>query len=330
MKQLYQYAVKLIWWTVTLQLAQRLRLWWAARHAHFAPPTDSYHFAVPFNYAITPPDAPSVAVMCHLFYPDMLSEFKPYLLNIPFAFDLFITTDTEQKQQLIQQNLLDWHKGTVEIRLVPNRGRDIAPKLLAWHDVYPRYEFFLHIHSKKSPHADSILSGWRNYLLNTLLGSEAIVNSIFAAFNSDAQLGMIAPEHFAPVRSGIGWGTNFAAAETFARDKLAMHLSLEGKIDFPSGSMFWARSAAIKPLLDLNLSIDDFQPEQKQMDGTLAHIIERLYFFICEQAGYRWIKIANPALHHNDKTLYIDNQEMLIERIKRTQYAILPSTDVAL
>ena len=90
-----------------------------------------------------------MAVICHLYYPDMLKEFKPYLLNIPFAFDLFITTDTEQKRQQIQQSLSDWQKGSVEIRLMPNRGRDIAPKLLAWQDVYSRYEFFLHIHSKK-------------------------------------------------------------------------------------------------------------------------------------------------------------------------------------
>ena len=50
--QLYQYAAKLIWWAVTMQLPQRLRLWWAARHAHSAPPNDSYHFAVPFDYAL--------------------------------------------------------------------------------------------------------------------------------------------------------------------------------------------------------------------------------------------------------------------------------------
>src|SRR4051794_24828825 len=69
-------------------------------------------------------------------------------------------------------------------------------------------------------------------------------------------------------------------------------------LDFPSGSMFWARSAALRPLLDLHLSFDDFPAEAGQTDGTLAHAIERLYFLVCEQAGFDWLKItARGGLH---------------------------------
>ena len=101
-----------------------------------------------------------------------------------------------------------------------------------------------------------------------------------------------------------------------------MNLSLNSKLDFPSGSMFWGRSAALKPLLSMNLTLDDFPPENKQIDGTLAHIIERMYFFICEAAGYRWIKISNPKLK---KSLSITSKDTLVESIKRTQYRLLAS-----
>ena len=33
-----------------------------------------------------------------------------------------------------------------------------------------------------------------------------------------------------------------------------------------------------------------------QVDDTPAHAIERLYFHVCERAGYAWMKIADPAL----------------------------------
>lgn len=323
-----QRIIKLLWWTITLQLPSKFREWQLSKRnaepSYFVqpqPPSDDYCFAVPFYYPIEKQTIkPSVAVVCHLYYPEILAEFKHYLSNIPFAFDLFITTDSEEKKKQIASDLSNWDKGAVEIRIAPNRGRDIAPKLLSCRDVYDQYEFFLHIHSKKSPHTD-ILAGWRHYLLETLLGSERIVESIFEAFEKDPKLGMIAPEHFHPLRDSIGWGWNFNAAKKFS-DQLGIKLSLDRKIDFPSGSMFWGRSAAIKPLLDMHLTAEDFPTEDNQVDATLAHIIERLYFFICEKAGYRWVKIICPSLL---RIIFVENKESLIESIKDTQYGLLTS-----
>ena len=295
---------------------------------HFAPPTNDCCFAVPFNYSMEKPAiTPKVAVICHMYYPELLEEFKRYLSNIPFPFDLFVTTDTEQKKGDIAKGLLDWNKGAVEIRLVPNRGRDIAPKLITCRDVYGCYEFFLHIHSKKSPQLDA-LAGWRSYLLETLLGSKEIIESIFEAFDSDPKLGMIAPEHFNFVRNSIGWGWNFDAAKQLA-SQLGLKLCLEGKIDFPSGSMYWGRSAAIRPLLERRLSVEDFPAEEGQIDGTLAHIMERLYFFICEKSGYRWIKIGNPALLKNaERIILVESKALLVDLIKNSQYNLLVSNQI--
>ena len=41
--------------------------------------------------------------------------------------------------------------------------------------------------------------------------------------------------------------------------------------NFPNGSMFWARSEAIKPLIELNLNWNDFPEEPLPIDGTLPH-----------------------------------------------------------
>jgi GT2 family glycosyltransferase len=106
---------------------------------------------------------------------------------------------------------------------------------------------------------------------------------------------MIASQHFEPVRHGINWGYNFQDAQKLAA-RFGLTLDPAHLLDFPSGSMFWARTAALKPLLDLKLTVDDFDPESGQLDATLAHAIERLYFYACEAADLRWVKIAHPPL----------------------------------
>ena len=75
--------------------------------------------------------------------------------------------------------------------------------------------------------------------------------------------------------------------------KSGITITPDSALDFPVGSMFWARSAALRPLLDLELSFEDFPAEVGQTDGTLAHAIERLYFYACEKSGLRWVHAGN-------------------------------------
>ena len=265
-----------------------------------------YSVAVPFDHAQSLTNAPKLAVICHLFYESMAPEFQRYLANISFPFDLFISTNTAAKKAALEAFFKDWSHGSVEIRITENRGRDIAPKLLTFKDIYDSHEYVLHIHSKASDHA-SALANWRGFLLENLLGSPEIVNSVFSAFYQRPDLGIIASQHFEPMRHWVNWGGNFKAADALAR-RMGIVMSDDKVLDFPSGSMFWARSSALKPLLDLNLEFDDFDKENKQIDGTLAHAIERLYFYVCERASFKWIKISHPSLfEHTPAIISIDS-----------------------
>jgi len=67
----------------------------------------------------------------------------------------------------------------------------------------------------------------------------------------------------------IDWGKNF---------KFAASLGLTNPsraLNFPVGTMFWARPIALKPLFDLNFSWEDYPEEPLPYDGTLLHAIER-------------------------------------------------------
>lgn len=254
-----------------------------------------YSLSVPFAYQIAAPGPdPSVAVVCHLFHHELTPVLGGYFRNIPFPCPIFISTDTAAKKADIERYFSDWKQGPVDVRLAPNRGRDIAPKLVTFADVHGRFEYVLHVHAKRSVH-DARLRGWGEFLLKSLLGSAEIVGSIFEIFARFPGVGLVASQHFEPLRFGLGWGDNFELAENLAA-RMGVSISRAGRFDFPSGSMFWARTAALKPLLDLRLETDDFPPELGQLDGTPAHAIERLYYFACERAGFDWVKVARRDL----------------------------------
>lgn len=274
----------------------------AAQDRPSFPVEQEYSLEVPFGYAPPPPATqPRIAIILHVFHADLLSEIAAYLGNIEFPADLFVSTTSEAKRDAVVRCFTGWPKGTVEVRVTPNRGRDIAPKLVGFAEVHGRYDYVLHLHTKVSAH-DPALEGWRGYLLETLLGSPETVRSIFEAFSRQPRLGMLAPQHVERLRPWIGWGSNLALASELAR-RMGLALTPEMPLDFPSGSMFWARSAALRPLLDLGLRFEDFPDEVGQTDATLAHGIERLYFLTCEHAGFDWAKIAARGLLHDRRAV---------------------------
>lgn len=264
--------------------------------------TYDFSMGVPFGFVSgeTPPPAFRIAAACHMFHPDLSAEFRAALARIPGGVDVVLSTDTEDKRAEIAHAFTGWDKGEVDVRIVANRGRDIGPKLTAYGDVHDRYDLVLYLHSKRKtgrkPDGSVLYDGseWRRYLLHTLAGSPAIIGSIVEAFQRDPRLGIVMPQHWEPMRDRINWGGNFFIARDLAR-RMGIGLTPAHAIDFPSGSMFWARPVALRPILDLGLRVEDFPDEAGQDDDTPAHAVERLFLFACEAAGYRWVKVCDPA-----------------------------------
>jgi lipopolysaccharide biosynthesis protein len=57
-------------------------------------------------------------------------------------------------------------------------------------------------------------------------------------------------------------------------------------INFPAGSMFWGRTRAFQPLLDLNLSWEDYPAEPVGHDGSMLHALERMMPVIARHSGF--------------------------------------------
>ncbi len=260
--------------------------------ARTLPDTINPAIHVPFEQSSREIRFDKVAVVAHIFYPELFDEIAGYLENIPVPFGLFITTDTEEKKQQIDAAILKSGLEVIEyeIRATPNRGRDIAPKYIGFRDVYARYEAFLHIHTKKSAHTNGLGNVWRRYLMEHLIGSRDIAKANLEILSAD-NVGIVYPEHLKQIKKHINWGYDFPIAqELLAKAGIALdHATI---LEFPSGSMFWGRSKAIAPLLELNLDFTDFPEENAQVDGTLAHAIERSVLYFIEKSGHRWVRIT--------------------------------------
>jgi hypothetical protein len=228
-----------------------------------------------------------IGVFLHLFHTDIASLFAERLARLALPHSVYISTDTLEKAAALT---LDFPQA--EIRVLPNRGRDVWPKLFGFADRHADHDLVLHLHGKKSTHAAK-LDNWLDLVLNCLLPSGPEINRIVSLFQSVPSLGIVAPLTHRAVLGAAHWGDNLELAQEIAR-RMGLTQPLPGNdaLQFPVGSMFWARRAVLQPLLDLGLRAENFPPEEGQVDATPAHAIERLYGVVCAAAGAHLIRVA--------------------------------------
>lgn len=248
---------------------------------------------IPLDFSASPADF-KIAAVVHIFYPELADEMKNLLLNIPCALDVFISTTSLAKKSAIEKTFANFDKGDVTIRTFENRGRDIAASFVGFKEIYKNYDVCVHVHSKKSPHAEKRLAGWREHLYKNLLGSPNIVYGILKILANE-KVGAVFPQYFDPIRISINWGKNYLLTKNFLSG-LGIEIDNRHLIEFPAGSMFWFKPKALAPLLDSDLSFNDFPEECGQVDGTLAHAIERAFLFIVEASGFIWAKVDGAGL----------------------------------
>lgn len=225
-------------------------------------------------------------VMAHVFYADLIEEFVQDLARIPIPFVLMVSVvDKTTRTQAAARFSTLRNAVKVDVRLVPNRGRDIAPLLVAFREAILGLDVVCHIHSKKSLYTGNELGNWRRYLIDSLLGSESRIAWILGMFQATPELGMVYPESFATVPlTAHTWLSNKDHARALG-SRLGIEVDGDAYLDFAAGSMFWVRVEALRPLLSLGLTVESFPEETGQTDGTLQHTIERMFVQTLRQCG---------------------------------------------
>ncbi len=330
-------VIKGTWWALTGQLFARLR----ARRAFISGTNGAQrrliagpklriipYYLDPNPYKKNLPalrDDLRVAVHLHLHYEDMLEAILERLKNIPLKFDLFISIHSDVHKSDITNRCTEALRGAsnVFIEAVPNRGRDIAPMIVQFGTRLAKYDVFGHFHTKKSPHNAS-LSQWSINIFDLLLGKKDddthTVGQIFELLQTRAKV--IIPEELTHIfRDPRGWSENFELARGILERYTNYSIDKNLDIDFPEGSMFWARGSALSEFLKLPLTANDFPPEPIASDGTIAHALERLVLLFSNPAEGDIFRLYKTDSIKDYR--YYENQEDFSSETKNSDVKIL-------
>ena len=179
----------------------------------FAGPTSGGRPALPCRTSIR------FAALVHIFHEELAAEMRRYLERIPSRVDVFISTADSEKKVKIEKTFANWAMGAVNVRIVANRGRDLAPILVRFKDVIKSYDLTLHMHSKRSSHSPNSFL-WRRYLFETLFGDVPTIESVLDAFRQNQTLGMVGASHFGAIR-------NFVPGDSISREHANSPIGLD-------------------------------------------------------------------------------------------------------
>jgi lipopolysaccharide biosynthesis protein len=231
-----------------------------------------------------PPIAPvseRLAVVIHAYYPDVLREILVYLEQIEnLTLQLYLSCPSD-KARTIRSLLANcrhpWH-----LEEMANRGRDVLPFMrLLPRIIADGHGLLLKVHTKKSAHREDG-EVWRRDLYDKLLTEQAIQQAL-DSFVRSPEIGILGPAgHLVPM--SFYWGSNARRVEGLAC-RLGIRPGELGTLNFVAGTMYFAQTRAFLPLLNLALGEDDFEEEAGQVDGTLAHALERTFSISARAAG---------------------------------------------
>ena len=235
------------------------------------------------------------AIHVHLYYPEIILEILEHVQDFKCDLTLIVTTCQVADQIFIEQKLSvaktsHMHKLDFEVRVVSNRGRDVAPFLIACRDLWSRFDVLLHLHSKRSLHI-SWGEDWRNYLFDNLIGNEKVFLAALNFLSENDKIGFLYPENFFRIKNNAAENTNHRLLEAFMNGSEQIQPKFANN-HFAAGSMGWFRTSAFAELLAKVDNIDLFEAEEKQIDQTLAHVLERAFPRFAVRAGYEFRAFA--------------------------------------
>jgi glycosyltransferase involved in cell wall biosynthesis len=239
-----------------------------------------------------------VALHLHLYYLEGLYDIVEQLRRVRSSMDLLVSVTSPIAAEGARACLREYSQGTIDLRVFDNRGRDLGPLLSGFGQTIPeRYDIIGHIHTKKSAgvYSDkSFARQWARFLYaNLLADQDVIADTILQSMAADDSIGLVFPDD--PYI--LGWGSNLPYTfDVCVRMGIDVATLPKTSFNFPVGTMFWARTAALRPLFGIGLSWYDYPSEPLPCDGSVLHAIERLLPCVAEKTGFRCVVTHVPGV----------------------------------
>lgn len=235
----------------------------------------------------------TAAIFIHIYYVGLIDRIFKYLLNVPSDIDIYYTTDTKEKKEIIDIQLSKL-PNKVNGLVVENRGREYTGFLIGLKKYHSKYDLICILHGKQSLYDKPYVAGedFFYHCYENTIGSKDYINNIIKTFEDNPRLGLLVPPTpcYGPYYSTIGteWKANYKKTiDLLNKLNIEVPISSEKPPVAPYGGMFWHRSDALEPLFENDFETKDFPKEPiKERDGTIMHAIERIYPFVAQARGY--------------------------------------------
>ena len=219
-----------------------------------------------------------IAVILHSYYPDLRPELDACLANVDEPFDLFVTDAGSD-----------------------NVGFDVWPFLRVLNGLdLSRYTHVLKLHTKRNVEHPVVFNGmsvsgstWRDWLLSFVRTPQAWAETKRRI--ADPSVGMVAAAECILDRratAGREERTMFDFALEEAARRFGTSVCSLRNANFVGGTMFLAKSEALRPLQGRFTSADFSVSDTRHLSNSFAHVAERLIGFSVTAAGLR---IESPA-----------------------------------
>lgn len=235
-----------------------------------------------------------IALMMHLYYPELINSCLEYSKSMPAGSDLIITVVTEDMKQAVQKEIIKltgFRK--IKVVIIENRGRDISALLIGCAPYVYDYDYICFMHDKKTAQLEPYCVGesFSYKCFENNLASKEYVENIISTFECNPRLGLLTPpppNHGSLYQIvGSEWAANYENTLALATKlKLKCNIYFDKEPIAPLGTMFWFRPKALSLLFDFGWSYKDFPEEPNRTDGTLLHAIERIYAFVVQDQGF--------------------------------------------
>ena len=265
-----------------------------------------------------------IAVIAHMYYPELFEYTLSYLKNVPEEADIWATTESEKKKQRILELFRPVLGDRFNVIVVNPRGRDLSALLVGSKKLLMKYDYLCFVHDKKSAQKEysTVGSTFSDLLWENMLKSKGYIHNILNEFEKDKSLGLLVPPN-------VYHGTYFCSALdywTICYDKtldIANILGLNADIsrDKPPvsvGTVFWCRTAALKSVFENKFDYSDFPGEPLPVDGSFSHALERIFPYVAQHHGFYTKTVMNCGYSQAEIENYRYMLGTLLNRIKGT------------
>lgn len=230
-----------------------------------------------------------VIVILHLYYMDQLDYVEHYIKQIPKGIKILITVGDEEKKEILQQRFACYNQ--IKFLKVENRGRDMSALLVGARDILSKYKYICFCHDKKSGHHPFPTGReFQELLWGNLLCSPSYISGVLKLFEGEKHLGLLVPP--SPMHGdytnclGNRWTENWGSAQLFAKEWGLKVPLAKDKNPLSIGGTFWCRREALDKIFSVDWQYSDFPEEPMAYDGQISHILERIFPFVAQEAGF--------------------------------------------